>query len=36
MMVAMQRKGIEAAQDLQIQQNCAAMMMAGAAIISGR
>jgi hypothetical protein len=36
MMIAMQRKDIEAARDLQIQQNGAAMMMTGAAIVSGR
>jgi hypothetical protein len=32
----MQRKDIEAARDLQIQQNSATMMMTGAAILSGR
>jgi hypothetical protein len=36
MVIAMQRKDIEAARDLQIQQNSAAMMMTGAAILSGR
>jgi hypothetical protein len=36
MMIAMQRKDIEAARDLQIQQNGATMMMTGAAILSGR
>jgi hypothetical protein len=36
MMIAMQRKDIEAARDLQIQQNSAAMIMTGAAILSGR
>jgi outer membrane biogenesis lipoprotein LolB len=36
MMIAMQRKDIEAARDLQIQQNSAAMMMTGTAILSGR
>jgi hypothetical protein len=35
MMIAMQRKDIEAAPDLQIQQNSAAMMISGAAILSG-
>jgi hypothetical protein len=36
MAIAMQRKNIEAAQDLQIQQNSATMMMTGAAIAAGR
>jgi hypothetical protein len=36
MMIAMQRKDIEAARDLQIQQNSAAMMVTGAAILSSR
>jgi hypothetical protein len=35
MVIAMQRKDIEAARDLQIQQNSAAMMMTGATILSG-